>query len=112
MDDVLFSTTTESIVIQKKAPGQSLLSVMAKTIVKMNITTSMLMLQTIRFVKLPLKHNFQFFKTCTKCKCCLKVAFINEVKTVFLQSISFCTEKGKQWKHTQKSHLPHLYKNI
>lgn len=43
------------MVIQKNIPGQSWLSVIAITIVRINIITSMDILHTIRVVRLPLK---------------------------------------------------------
>lgn len=51
----LFNMTTDTIVTQKKIPGQPELSVIAKTTVKTNIMTSTKMLHTMRVVKLPLK---------------------------------------------------------
>lgn len=45
------------MVIQKKAPGQSELSVIAKITVHTNIKTCMKMPHTIRVVKFPLKES-------------------------------------------------------
>ena len=49
----LLMMTTVIMVIQKKPPGHSELSTMASTTVTMNITTTMMILHTIRFVRLP-----------------------------------------------------------
>lgn len=47
--------TTDTIVIQKKAPGHAEESIMARATVRTKMITSMKRLQTIRLVKLPLK---------------------------------------------------------
>lgn len=55
---LLFNTTTETIVIQKKTPGQAEVSVIAKITVHTNIKTCTKMPHTIRVVKLPLKVQY------------------------------------------------------
>lgn len=52
---LLFNTTIDAIVAQKNTPGQSAELTIAKATVTINTITSMMMLHTIRGVKLPLK---------------------------------------------------------
>lgn len=76
--NVLFNITTETIVIQKKTPGHDELSLIASAIVRIKMTTSMLMLHTIRVVKLP--------PICTKMFIQLKI------------TLGTCAAKVKYWR--------------
>lgn len=51
----LLRMITVIIVVQKKAPGKSEVSLIAKTTVKIKITTSIIILHTIRVVRFPLE---------------------------------------------------------
>lgn len=59
----LFKITTQQIVIQKKLYGKELVSVIANIMVNIKTTTAMLILHTIRVVKLPLKIKEIFILT-------------------------------------------------
>lgn len=62
-----FKTTTDDIVAQKNIPGQSAELTIANATVTMKTITSMMILHTIRGVKLPLK--------CTNTKSKIKITF-------------------------------------
>lgn len=77
---ILFKTTIDAMVIQKNAPGQSCVSYIASPTVTMKTITSIIILHTIRGVKLPLKNqiksHFIFFFFCSKKHCWACIAYI------------------------------------